>query len=74
MEIPLAGPPPSTGAIACETGELLHQPFTHRATLTPDAVAHQALETVRQVAEIVAGRVPVGAMNAEKATRLSRLR
>jgi D-3-phosphoglycerate dehydrogenase len=46
----------------------------HAAGLTPDAVRHQALETVRQVAEIIAGRVPVGAVNADRATRLSRLR
>lgn len=42
----------------------------HTGGLTPDAVRHQALETVRQVREIVAGRVPEGAVNAESAVRL----
>lgn len=44
----------------------------HIAGLTPAAVEHQALETVRQVGEILAGRIPVGAANAEHATRLKR--
>ena len=46
----------------------------HIAGLTPDAIEHQALETVRQVAELVAGRVPQGAVNAASATRLVRLK
>jgi D-3-phosphoglycerate dehydrogenase len=46
----------------------------HVAGLTPQAIEHQALETVRQAAEIAQGRAPVGAVNAEKATRLARLR
>jgi D-3-phosphoglycerate dehydrogenase / 2-oxoglutarate reductase len=46
----------------------------HIAGLTPDAIEHQALETVRQVAELVAGRVPQGAVNAASATRLDRLK
>jgi D-3-phosphoglycerate dehydrogenase / 2-oxoglutarate reductase len=46
----------------------------HSGGLTPPAIAHQALETVRQVAEIVRGRAPIGAVNADKATRLARLR
>ena len=46
----------------------------HIAGLTPDAIEHQALETVRQVAELVAGRVPEGAVNAASATRLARLK
>ena len=45
----------------------------HIGGLTPEAIAYQADETVRQVAEIVAGRVPPGAVNAEDASRLSRL-
>jgi D-3-phosphoglycerate dehydrogenase len=45
----------------------------HTAGLTPEAVEHQAFDTVRQVAELVAGRVPPGAVNAEAAHRLSRL-
>lgn len=46
----------------------------HVAGLTPAAIEHQALETVRQAAEIAQGRVPIGAVNADKATRLARLR
>ncbi|MEO7761662.1 MAG: NAD(P)-dependent oxidoreductase [Casimicrobiaceae bacterium] len=45
----------------------------HIAGLTPPAVEHQALETVRQIAEILAGRIPAGAVNFEHATRLARL-
>ena len=45
----------------------------HTAGLTPQAVEHQAFDTVRQVAELVAGRVPPGAVNVEAAHRLSRL-
>jgi D-3-phosphoglycerate dehydrogenase / 2-oxoglutarate reductase len=46
----------------------------HAAGLTPEAIEHQAFDTVRQVAELVAGRVPPGAANAEAASRLARLR
>jgi D-3-phosphoglycerate dehydrogenase len=46
----------------------------HVAGLTPEAIEHQAFDTVRQVAELVAGRVPPGAVNAEAASRLARLR
>ena len=35
----------------------------HIGGLTPQAIEHQALETVQQVACIVQGRVPVGAVN-----------
>ena len=45
----------------------------HTAGLTPDAIEHQAFDTVRQVADLVAGRIPPGAVNREKATRLARL-
>ena len=45
----------------------------HVGGLTPQAAEHQALETVRQVAEIVKGRAPVGAVNAAQAQRLARL-
>jgi D-3-phosphoglycerate dehydrogenase / 2-oxoglutarate reductase len=38
----------------------------HIGGLTPPAIESQALETVRQVEAIVAGRVPVGAVNAER--------
>jgi len=42
----------------------------HIGGLTPQAIAHQALETVRQVAAIVRGEAPPGAVNAARATRL----
>jgi D-3-phosphoglycerate dehydrogenase len=45
----------------------------HIGGLTPPAIEHQALETVSQVAEILQGRVPAGAVNAASATRLGRL-
>ena len=46
----------------------------HVGGLTPQAIEHQSLETVAQVAEILQGRAPKGAVNAASATRLSRLR
>jgi D-3-phosphoglycerate dehydrogenase len=45
----------------------------HIGGLVPEAVAHQALETTRQVAAIVRGQAPPGAVNPERATRLARL-
>jgi D-3-phosphoglycerate dehydrogenase / 2-oxoglutarate reductase len=45
----------------------------HTAGLTPDAIEHQAFDTVKQVAELVAGRVPPGAVNTKSATRLARM-
>lgn len=42
----------------------------HIGGLTPPAIDHQAMETVRQVTAIVQGRVPVGAVNAAQASRL----
>jgi D-3-phosphoglycerate dehydrogenase len=45
----------------------------HTAGLTPEAAEHQAFDTVKQTAELVAGRMPPGAVNAEAAHRLSRL-
>ncbi len=41
----------------------------HIGGLTPQAIEHQALETVRQVAVIIKGEAPVGAVNAEHWTR-----
>jgi len=46
----------------------------HIAGLTPDAAEHQAFDTVNQVKELVAGRMPPGAANAQAAHRLSRLK
>ena len=37
----------------------------HIGGLTPQAIEHQAMETVRQVAMIIGGKVPVGAVNVE---------
>jgi D-3-phosphoglycerate dehydrogenase len=45
----------------------------HIAGLTPEAIEHQALETVQQVAELLAGRIPNGAVNAASASRIVRL-
>src|ERR1700754_4510852 len=41
----------------------------HIGGLTPQAIEHQALETVRQVAVIIKGEAPTGAVNAEHWTR-----
>jgi D-3-phosphoglycerate dehydrogenase len=43
----------------------------HIGGLTPQAIEHQSSETVRQVAKIVAGEIPVGAVNADHWTRRS---
>jgi D-3-phosphoglycerate dehydrogenase len=45
----------------------------HTAGLTPDAIEHQAFDTVRQVGELLSGRIPKEAVNAAQATRLTRL-
>ena len=42
----------------------------HIAGLTPEAIEHQSMEVARQVADIVQGRVPQGAVNAPQASRL----
>ena len=41
----------------------------HIGGLTLPAIEHQSMETARQVADIVAGRVPAGAVNAASAQR-----
>jgi D-3-phosphoglycerate dehydrogenase len=46
----------------------------HTAGLTPEAAEHQAFDTVNQVAELLAGRMPPGAANPDAAHRLARLR
>ena len=46
----------------------------HTAGLTPEAIEHQAFDTVKQVEALLAGKMPPGAANAEHAHRLSRLR
>ena len=42
----------------------------HIGGLTPTAIEHQSMETVRQVTALVQGQVPVGAVNAPLASRL----
>ena len=46
----------------------------HAGGLTPEAIEHQSLETVAQVAEILKGRTPTGAVNAQHWTRKERLK
>jgi D-3-phosphoglycerate dehydrogenase len=46
----------------------------HIGGLTPAAVQHQAMETTRQVEAIARGEAPAGAVNAEAAHRLARLK
>jgi D-3-phosphoglycerate dehydrogenase / 2-oxoglutarate reductase len=43
----------------------------HIGGLTPQAIEHQAMETVRQVAVIIKGEAPIGAVNADHWTRRS---
>lgn len=45
----------------------------HIGGVTPQAAYHQAMDTVRQIAALAAGRLPEGAVNAAEASRLSRL-
>ncbi|MDB5749799.1 MAG: D-isomer specific 2-hydroxyacid dehydrogenase, NAD-binding protein [Ramlibacter sp.] len=42
----------------------------HTGGLTPQAAEHQSRETVAQLAELLAGRMPVGALNPGQARRL----
>jgi D-3-phosphoglycerate dehydrogenase len=42
----------------------------HIGGLTPEAAEHQAMDTVRQVAALVRGQIPEGAVNADAAYRL----
>jgi D-3-phosphoglycerate dehydrogenase len=42
--------------------------------LTIPAIEHQALETVTQLQQLLAGELPMGAVNAAQATRLQRWR
>lgn len=46
----------------------------HTAGLTPDAAEHQAFDTVNQVKDVIAGRIPPGAANPQAASRLGRLK
>ncbi|HSH91552.1 MAG TPA: hydroxyacid dehydrogenase [Ramlibacter sp.] len=45
----------------------------HTGGLTLPAIEHQSLETVGQVAAILSGKIPQGAVNADHASRMSRL-
>lgn len=46
----------------------------HTAGLTPEAIEHQAFDTVKQVKALLAGQMPPGVVNPQAATRLQRLR
>lgn len=46
----------------------------HTAGLTPAAIEHQAFDTVAQVKALVAGDLPPGAVNADRASRMVRLK
>jgi D-3-phosphoglycerate dehydrogenase len=46
----------------------------HIGGLTMPAIEHQALETVAQLQQLLAGELPMGAVNAAQATRLQRWR
>lgn len=46
----------------------------HIGGLTPEAVQHQSRETVAQLEQLLAGKMPEGALNPDRATRLPRLR
>jgi len=46
----------------------------HIGGLTPEAIEHQAFDTVAQARDLVAGRVPDHAVNLADATRLDRLK
>ena len=71
MDVGRAGDQMPSPALACHP-KVIATP--HIGGLTPQATAHQALETVVQVAEILRGRAPKGAVNADRASRLTRLR
>ncbi len=43
----------------------------HIGGLTPEATGHQAMETVAQVEALLSGRLPAGAVNGDRATRLA---
>ncbi|MBR0648419.1 hydroxyacid dehydrogenase [Roseomonas terrae] len=45
----------------------------HIAGMTPEAMEHQAMDTVRQVAALARGEIPDNAVNAAAAHRLSRI-
>lgn len=45
----------------------------HIAGLTPQAIEHQAMDTVRQIESLAEGRVPDNAVNLDRASRLSQL-
>ncbi|MBC7803090.1 MAG: hydroxyacid dehydrogenase, partial [Candidatus Parcubacteria bacterium] len=46
----------------------------HTAGLTLPAIEHQSMETVAQAAEILKGRAPKGAVNADQWTRKALLK
>jgi D-3-phosphoglycerate dehydrogenase len=42
----------------------------HIGGMTPEAMEHQAMDTVRQIAALARGEMPDGAVNADAAFRL----
>jgi D-3-phosphoglycerate dehydrogenase len=42
----------------------------HIGGMTPEAMEHQAMDTVRQIAALARGEMPEGAVNADAALRL----
>jgi D-3-phosphoglycerate dehydrogenase len=42
----------------------------HIGGMTPEAMEHQAMDTVRQIAALARGQMPEGAVNADAAFRL----
>jgi D-3-phosphoglycerate dehydrogenase / 2-oxoglutarate reductase len=61
-------PDQKPSAFLAERLDVLATP--HTAGLTPQAVEHQAFDTVEQVRALVQGKVPPGAVNTDNATRL----
>jgi D-3-phosphoglycerate dehydrogenase len=54
--------------LLAQRGDVLATP--HIGGMTPEAMEHQAMDTVRQVAALVRGEMPDGAVNADAAFRL----
>jgi len=46
----------------------------HIGGLTPEATQHQAFDTVSQITDLLAGRIPEGTINQDNATRLVRIK
>jgi D-3-phosphoglycerate dehydrogenase len=46
----------------------------HAGGATPESTRGQAIDTVEQVEAILQGKIPQGAVNSDRATRLARLK